>query len=289
MAGLTVDVARAYDLYARMQRAAEAGALAGVLYMPSYYDTPRPGDPLSDSAVSRASREVVKDGFGSVLGNRFDDCNPAAVEICQVTGRSNDLQVTVTQTFDLVLLSGLGLQPVTLSASASAEYLPPAQIGARLNYFGDQVECYDRHADPDPTQTHSCLPHDTSQAQLQVFLGVFNGPDELKEQGDPFVYCEEGPSYTQPDGPNNVCLLLIMGIRPIMPQWTDGITNHCGQPTGIEPGNPDQQPQGFDGEITKSTALPERLQLSAEHPTRHRRCGDLGLESQLHPLRQRHL
>jgi hypothetical protein len=252
MAGLTIDVARAYDLYARMQRAAEAGALAGVLYMPSYYDTPRPND--VDSAVSRASKEVVMDGFGSALANNVSDCTPGApVEICQVAGRSDDLQVIITQTFDVVLLSGLGVQPVTLSASASAEYLPPAQIGARLNYFGDQVECYNSTTNPDPTQTHSCSVG--SSGALQSFLGVFNGPDELKENGDPYVYCEEGPSYTQPDGPS-FSYTAYNGDVTNHPQWTDGITNHCGQPTGIEPGNPDQQPQGFNGEATKNTNRP---------------------------------
>lgn len=252
LAGLTIDVARAYDLYARMQRAAEAGALAGVLYMPSYYSTPRPND--TDSAVSRASKEVVKDGFGSVLANDVSDCsNPAAVlQICQVAGRSDDLQVIVTQTFDLVLLSGLGLQPVTLSASASAEYLPPAQIGARLNYFGDQVECYDSTTNPDPTQTHSCGVG--SGSALQSFLGTFNGPGELKEQGDPYVYCEEGPAYTQPD--TTAGYTAYNGDFTNHPQWPDSITNHCGQPSGIEPGNPDQQPQGFNGEITKNTNYP---------------------------------
>ena len=45
LAGLVIDVARAYDLYAKMQRAADAGALAGVLYMPTYYNAARtPGD-----------------------------------------------------------------------------------------------------------------------------------------------------------------------------------------------------------------------------------------------------
>ena len=136
LAGLTIDVARAYDLYARMQRAAEAGALAGVLYMPSYYDTVRPGD--VDSAVSRASKEVVMDGFGSALANDVSDCNPGApVEICQVAGRSDDLQVTVTQTFDLVLLSGLGLQPVTLSASANGT--PGDVVGMKLSLTGSPV------------------------------------------------------------------------------------------------------------------------------------------------------
>jgi Putative Flp pilus-assembly TadE/G-like len=253
MAGLTIDVARAYDLYARMQRAAEAGALAGVLYMPSYYDTPRPND--VDSAVSRASKEVVMDGFGSVLANSVSDCNPGApVEICQVAGRSDDLQVIITQTFDVVLLSGLGVQPVTLSASASAEYLPPAQIGARLNYFGDQIECYNSTSNPDPTQTHSCSAG--SAGELQSFIGVFNGPDELKENGDPYVYCEEGPSYTQPD--TTTTYTAYNGdVTNHGPEYAaSSILNHCGQPTGVEPGNPDQQPDGFTGEATKNTNHP---------------------------------
>src|SRR5215469_16447080 len=72
LAGLTVDTLRAFDLYGRMQRAAEAGALAGVLYMPTYYNTVRPGD--TDSAISRASKEVVKNGFGTVLSPTAPAC-----------------------------------------------------------------------------------------------------------------------------------------------------------------------------------------------------------------------
>ena len=65
-AGLTIDVARAYDLYGRMQRAAEAGALAGVLYMPLNYSTNYKD---GNNAIKRALQETVKDGFGiSVLG-----------------------------------------------------------------------------------------------------------------------------------------------------------------------------------------------------------------------------
>src|SRR5438105_4826442 len=61
MAGLTIDVARAYDLYARMQRAAEAGALAGVLYMPLNYTTNYKD---GNNAIKRALQETVKNGFG---------------------------------------------------------------------------------------------------------------------------------------------------------------------------------------------------------------------------------
>jgi Flp pilus assembly protein TadG len=73
LAGLTIDVARAYDLYARMLRAAEAGALAGVVYLPNHYNTVRNGD--VDSAILRASKEVVKNGFGTVLSPTASACS----------------------------------------------------------------------------------------------------------------------------------------------------------------------------------------------------------------------
>ena len=48
--GLAIDTVRVYDLYARMQRAAEAGALAGVIYMPNNYTT-NLSNPPGDNAV----------------------------------------------------------------------------------------------------------------------------------------------------------------------------------------------------------------------------------------------
>jgi hypothetical protein len=144
---------------------------------------------------------------------------------------------------------------VTLTATAQAEYLPPIQIGARLNYFGDQVECYNTPSNPDPTQTHSCSVG--TGTPLQSFLAAFNGPDGLKENGDPFVYCEEGPAYSAtPDGSGNG-YTAYNGYQTNHPTYTDTISNHCGRPSpGLTPGNPDQQPVGFSGEATRNTAHP---------------------------------
>jgi len=259
LAGLAIDSARAYDLYARMQRAAEAGALAGVLYMPAYYNSLRPGD--TDSAISRASKEVVKNGFGTVLAPTASACSSAAeVSICAITGKSDDLAVTIRESLDLVLLSGLGVQPVNLSVTSQAEYLPPLQIGSRLNYFGDQVECFKSTTDPDPTQTTMCTPG--SAGTLQSFVASFNGPDELKENGDPYVYCEEGPSYSQtPDGGSFAYTAYNGDVtnHPTYPQASvpANISTHCGPPNpGVTPGNPDQQPPLYTGEATKNTAHP---------------------------------
>ena len=118
---------------------------------------------------------------------------------------------------------------MTLTATAQADYLPPAQLGARLNYFGDKVE------------------------GLQDFSASFNGPSELKELGDPYVYCEEGPAYTTTlDG--TTTYPTYNGNTTNHPQYTDGITNHCGVPNpGVTQGNPDQQPPGYSGTATSNT------------------------------------
>src|SRR5262245_46290803 len=193
MVGLAIDATRAFDLYARMQRAAEAGVLAGVLYMPAYFNAVRPGD--TDSAVSRAMKEIIKNGFGAPLAPTATGTCPtsiAAIEIaiCPVTGRINDLAVTITERMDLALLAGLGVTPITLTATAQAEYLPPVQLGSRANYFGDQVECSSSGSanDGGPCSISSGGNH------LQYFLATLDGPAALKESGDPMVYCAAGPA-----------------------------------------------------------------------------------------------
>src|SRR5260370_6109205 len=169
LAGLAVDATRAYDLYARMQRAAEAGALAGDLYMPTNYNTPRMvSDP--NSAISRASQEVVKNGFGTLLSNNlpatYFSCpnSPSSFEVavCPVTGLASNLRVTITEQLNVVLLGALGVQPITLQASGQAEFLAPIQIGARATYFGAQTECSPSnsqntttsYSDPGTTRNH---------------------------------------------------------------------------------------------------------------------------------------
>lgn len=265
IAGLVIDVARAYDLYARMQRAADAGAIAGVLYVPKHYNSARtPGD--GQSAVSRATAEILKDGFGTAAAP-VPATNPcptpySSVEIavCQVPNESNDLEVIITERLDVTLLGELGVTPITLQAHSQAEYMVPIQIGSRENYFGDEAECSSGNSSN--TNTTSCTPGDSTQNHLQYFMASLNGPAELKESGDPFVYCGEGNANVAPD-PNS-SLTTYNGQPTDHPQWsgvptgttyTGGISQYCGQPVpGGNPGNPDFQPNGWDGTATAGTA-----------------------------------
>ncbi|HZC79513.1 MAG TPA: pilus assembly protein TadG-related protein, partial [Ktedonobacterales bacterium] len=265
LAGLAVDATRAYDLYARMQRAAEAGALAGDLYMPTNYNTPRTvTDP--NSAISRAAQEVVKNGFGTLLPNNlpatYFSCpnSPASFEIavCPVTGFPSNLRVTITERLNVVLLGALGVQPITLQASGQAEFLAPILIGARANYFGDQIEC--SISSSQNTNTSYCDPGANGN-HLNNFFATMDGPAELKEAGDPMVYCEEGPSTiasaTDLGGASTFPAYNNFPTNHAQWQPTGPITTRCGKPVaGGNPGNPDHQPTGYDGPATRGTAHP---------------------------------
>ncbi len=187
MVGLAVDVLRVYDLYARVQRAAEAGALAGVIDMPSYYAAADPSPSDGNSAVSRALQETVKNGFGTTHAAAYADCpnppdptkttdclacpNPPSsipVAVCPVKGKPSDLRVTITQTINVVFLGVLGAGPTTISASAQSEYLPIIQMGSRSSYFGDQVEC------TSGSSSTSCDAN-SSGTHLQYFMALWTG------------------------------------------------------------------------------------------------------------------
>jgi Flp pilus assembly protein TadG len=265
LAGLTIDVARAYDLYARMLRAAEAGALAGVVYQPNHYNTLRNGS--IDSAISAASKEVIMNGFGgpTPLAYNANACSGGEVQVCQVLDTDTALEVIITEPLNVVLLSGLGVQPITLVAKGQAEYDPPIGLTSRQSYVGDAMEC--SSGDSQNTNSYAC-PIGASVSggddHLQYDVAAFDGPAELKEWGDPYVYCAEGPELTtelSPAGPDpNTIVSAYNGFATNHPQWSDvangaPIGNHCGPP-GPNPGNPDQQPSGFEGPITGGGAHP---------------------------------
>ncbi|MGH2485441.1 MAG: hypothetical protein ACRDHE_05450, partial [Ktedonobacterales bacterium] len=267
--------ARAYDLYGKMQRAAEAGALAAALYMPNNFTTVLTGGAgPAYSAVTRAYAEVFKDGFGTgtpPAGVDFAAACPnvpstVEVVVCPVTGKPDTVRVTINETFNVVLLSGLGVAPVKLSGTGEAAYLPPIQIGTRSNVVGDSLECL-RTGDGE-TSTVPCDPASAS-SHMQNFLESMNGPAELKEQGDAMVYCEEGPGYLNNfPGVSSPYLdpnkgtdtyTSYNGITTDHPNYraNQPITQYCGKPVpGGNPGNPDYQPDGYDGPMTQGTAHP---------------------------------
>jgi len=263
--GLAIDTIRIYDLYARMQRAAEAGALAAVLYMPNYYSTDLTAPP-ADNAICRALQETIKDGFGQACGSPLSGycpSNPASVEvaICPVAGKPHDLVVYITESSNVIFLSAVNVGPVTVTVKAQAEYLPPVQIGADTSaagagYFGGYGGCTgSAGGNPSGGTCQSVAP--------QSFLANINGPAELKEQGDPYVYCEEGPAHVTTTDQNSANLPTYTGYTGAQPipglltnhqqystDYNTILAYHCGR------ANTDLQPVGFAGPATTNTAHP---------------------------------
>lgn len=207
--GLSVDSVRLYILYNQAQRAAEAGALAGVLYMPDFFSPLAPAID-GNSAVSRACAETAKNGVPCATGPGLVGAWPS-----QVPGKPNDLLVTVTLAADNFLLALLNpsLASSTVVATSTAEYLPPVQLGSRLTYFGDQT-------------------------RGDQFYAAVDGPQDLKEYGDALTpIMEEGDSdpIANPDASSFI--------------YTTSYgksTNHQ-QTAGWPQPNPNQQPPGFNG------------------------------------------
>lgn len=211
--GLVIDSVRLYVLYVQAQRTAEAGALAGVIYMPTYFSTAAID---GNSAMSRACAETAKNGVPCAAAAGLIGAWPSIVP-----GKPYDLMVTVTlaaNNFFLTLLDP-SLATSTVSASSTAEFLPPVQLGSRQTYFGDEADGKDH------------------------FYAALDGPQDLKEWGDALTpTTEEGNSdpIANPDPTWNGSSLL----------YTTSYgknTNHQQTP-GWPMANPNQQPPGFTGQ-----------------------------------------
>jgi hypothetical protein len=278
MVGLAVDALRAYDLYAREHRAAEAAALAGVLYMPNFYNTSYTttsgASTSTDSAISRALRLAYADGFGDGVTAPSSCTAPNTsmqVTVCKADPSlglksTTALQVTITEPISVFFLSLVGIQSFPVSATSVSDFLPGLNLGSndpndtRSYYWSDGGECND-----DPTPPPSC------SAGLHDFAAAINGPAELKQQGDPFVNCEEGPSVgplNNPPGVNGVDPTANQSPEPFKNAVTGLYTNHPQYPSTYNcgTGNPDQQPGGFTGPQTAGTSHPGAYNFFVQGP-----------------------
>lgn len=125
MAGLGVDVWRWWYVAQRVQRAADAGALAGAVYMPGN----------EEKARSTALAAVAANGYDA-----------DAVEIRAGDDlRQNQLEVGVTETVRNFFLNLVGVAETTITRRAVAEYQGPVPMGSPANQlgndpFGDQSD-----------------------------------------------------------------------------------------------------------------------------------------------------
>jgi Putative Flp pilus-assembly TadE/G-like len=169
MAAFGTDLAWFYLNASRVQRAADAAALGGVVWLPN------------DTATANSTALSV------ALQNGYDDAGVPTVDPHAVTGEQNQLEVTVTDVVPTFFLGALGFHDMTIERSAVAEYIPPLKLGSPTNQFGNSC---------DPTQ-----PGCTGQPN---FWANIHGKWTATSMGDAYAsWCatqSDVPSCTQNPG-----------------------------------------------------------------------------------------
>lgn len=122
MAGLSIDVGYWYNKASDIQKAADAAALAGVVWLPNN------GEAIANAKV--AARR-----------NGYDDADPEIhVDVRRVPGTTRQLRVTITDdSVDSFFYQSLGGAAIELGRSATAEYLLPVPLGSPENSFGNDM------------------------------------------------------------------------------------------------------------------------------------------------------
>ncbi len=119
MVALVIDVAWYWSSSLRVQRAADAAALAGVVWLP--------GNPTT--AYSVANAEATKNGFTN---------GTAGTNITTLKDPSNDrrLNVTISTPVSTFFMRVFGITSIPAVRSAKAEFVLPVAMGSPENYYG---------------------------------------------------------------------------------------------------------------------------------------------------------
>ena len=166
LVGLVVDLGWYQDNVLRVQRAADAAALAGVV------DLPAKVLPAYGLAVAEATKNGYVDGTG-----------PTMVTPTQDSGNPRRLNVTISTTIDTFFLRVIGLSTLPITRSSSAEFILPIPMGSPLNYYG--VGCLDTNGS-EPDCTIAGNPTDdsgVSTAPADVGVTGAGAPSPLTSQG----------------------------------------------------------------------------------------------------------
>ncbi|MGD2061310.1 MAG: TadG family pilus assembly protein, partial [Acidimicrobiia bacterium] len=128
MAAFGVDLAWFYLNSSRVQRAADAAALGGVIHLPG--DEP--------AAIGNAQFISVQNGYDTTE----DGTTVIAGKIS-----ANELQVTISQDVPTFFLKVFGWSTQTITETATAEYIPPLKLGSPSEKFGNDPSCYSTNSD----------------------------------------------------------------------------------------------------------------------------------------------
>ena len=123
LVGLVIDLGWYQSNVLRVQRAADAAALAGVVQLPAQVA----------SGYTLAEAEAGKNGY--------TDGGPTTVTPLQDPGNPRRLNVTISTQIDTFFARVVGINSIPIERTGSAEFVRPVPMGSPLNYYG--IGCMD--------------------------------------------------------------------------------------------------------------------------------------------------
>ncbi len=164
LVGLIVDLGWYEANALRVQRAADAAALAGVVFLPGQVG----------NAQTTAYGEATKNGYTAG--------SATTVTASQDPGDSRRLNVTITTDVPTYFIRVFGINALQVTRTGSAQYVLPVPMGSPLNYYG--VGCMDTNgSEPTCTQSgHSNGASGVSGNPGSTVTGAA-APNQLNSQG----------------------------------------------------------------------------------------------------------
>ncbi len=198
---MVIDVGNIWSNSLHVQQAAEAAAMAGVPSMPGDFPT----------AQTKAIAEAARNGFSSAGG--------ATVTPAINVESNRRLDVTVTRTYGTYFMRILGINTVTISRTATAEYTLPVPMGSPLSTYGDNSgnfwaaamsqganrgygDAYGTYYNPNPTLNNQYdyrgyqyaidVPVGAGATNVDLYDPAFCAVDDNKGTGDHWI---DGSDY----------------------------------------------------------------------------------------------
>lgn len=168
MTALAVDLGWLYLNSSRVQRGADAAALAAVVHLP--HNNAGVNSNTIDGANANGWDVGTLNGTPVVGGgNDIAEWQPLS---------DNRLEVSLTASVPTFFLKVFGMDEVTISRRATAEYIKPVPMGSPSSCFG--ITSYISNSSLNAQGLGHCI------GWTMNFWAAINGPYTPKEQGDPF-------------------------------------------------------------------------------------------------------
>ena len=186
LCAVVIDVSWYWANTLRVQRAADAAALAGVVNLPGNVA----------GAQSLAVQAAGQNGYALPTRASTGTMTPSALPgICAQPDAANDrqLDVTVTAPVSTFFMRLVGINSVTATRTAKAKYELPVPMGSPLNYYGVYQLC---------PVSGSCAPEPGATSDpiaSQGFFGAIEGQGTNRSTGDAFATYYNGKPTTNTD------------------------------------------------------------------------------------------